>query len=762
MARISAHVDCTMGKGGSPYATIRRWLTLQLASIPCFGRHGNGNRENAPCCRDGKVRDKRLIDLLLPIGIGLAIFFTIVGPRVLRPDNLAWLVHSDQAQAYLGWAMYRQAPWSFPVGLNPAYGMELSNSIVYSDSIPLLAIPLKAIEPLLPQPFQYFGIWFLLCFSLQALFSWRLASIATESVASRVLVVLLFLLAPPMLARLGVHMALTGHFLILAALYLALAPKSHGHRLAWAVALVASALVHAYLLAMVAALWTASLVDRSLRRDAPAKRIAIEVAITALVVGIAMWQAGYFTVYEGIVGKGYGQFRMNLLSPIDSSGWSYVLRDFPEGAGDYEGFNFLGLGALFLVVSAASLALSGVPGLGAALKRHSVLLCALVGMALFSLSNNIGVGAQSLVVDVPTWAQRAASLLRASGRLFWPVFYAMIFLSVWIVCRSLRPRAAFVFLAVAVMLQLVDTSAAWLDLRTSLMRQPAPRFETGLRDDFWTQAAKTYKKVVWMPPEALSPKWLPVAAFAAENGLTTNAVYLARMDQSAIDAALERAYEKISSGSFSNDTLYVLDDSLVLAAALSANPMVDLLAKVDGLTVLAPRWKECVRCRSDVSEVHLKDLLPARVDARRFAVGSGAEGNVFLSFGWSKREDWGVWSDGSRAEVVVPNSGRLSSVVLEGRALIAPPRVPAQRVAVSVNDMAVAGVLLRESDDAQITVRIPEAIRMDANAHPILRIVLTFPDAARPSSLGLSDDPRLLGFGLRYVSLEESEPARVR
>jgi hypothetical protein len=426
-----------------------------------------------------------------------------------------------------------------------------------------------------------------------------------------------------------------------------------------------------------------------------------------------MWQAGYFTVYEGIVGKGYGQFRMNLLSPIDSSGWSYVLRDLPEGVGDYEGFNFLGLGALFLGVAAASLALSGVPGLGIALKRHSALLCALVGMALFSLSHNIGVGAQNLVVDLPMGAQRAASLLRASGRLFWPVFYAVIFLSVWIVCRSLRPRAAFVFLAVAVALQLIDTSAGWLDLRTSLMRQPASRFETGLRDEFWKEAAKTYKKVVWMPPETLSSRWLPIAAFAAENGLSTNAVYLARMDQGAVDAALDGAYQKISSGSFSSDTLYVLDDSLVLAAALSANPTVDLLAKVDGLTVLAPRWKACEPCRSDVSEVRLKDLLPARVDGRRFAVGSGGEGNVFLSFGWSKRENWGVWSDWSRAEVVVPNSGRLDFVVLEGRGLIAPPRVPVQRIAVSVNGKAVADVLVRESEGAQIRVRIPEAIRMD-------------------------------------------------
>jgi len=62
----------------------------------------------------------------------------VVGPRVLHPTNIAWLDNDNMATCFLGWHVFRNSPWSFPIGLNPQYGLELSNSIVMSDSNPFL------------------------------------------------------------------------------------------------------------------------------------------------------------------------------------------------------------------------------------------------------------------------------------------------------------------------------------------------------------------------------------------------------------------------------------------------------------------------------------------------------------------------------------------------------------------------------------------------------------------------------------------------
>nr|BFE90691.1 hypothetical protein GCM10020185_12270 [Pseudomonas brassicacearum subsp. brassicacearum] len=76
-----------------------------------------------------------------------------------------------------------------------------------------------------------------------------------------------------MFLRMGGHLSLSGHFLILAALYLALRPGLQKRRLAWGVLLAVTALVHAYLLAMVALIWLADLASQAIkgrlsRRDA--------------------------------------------------------------------------------------------------------------------------------------------------------------------------------------------------------------------------------------------------------------------------------------------------------------------------------------------------------------------------------------------------------------------------------------------------------------------------------------------------------------
>ena len=178
----------------------------------------------------------------------LLAFLLIVGPRVLDFQNIAWLASGDPATHYLGWAFFRHSPWSFPIGLNPDYGMDISSSIVYSDSIPLLAFLFKPFQSFLPEPFQYLGLWALICFVLQAYFAWLLVGLITQDFWQKLLGMGFFVFAPPMLYRLGVHAALASHFLLLAGLYLVMSAKDKGPRFGWTGLLSIAVLVNFYLL----------------------------------------------------------------------------------------------------------------------------------------------------------------------------------------------------------------------------------------------------------------------------------------------------------------------------------------------------------------------------------------------------------------------------------------------------------------------------------------------------------------------------------
>lgn len=546
--------------------------------------------------------------VLAPLLLGVVSFLLVVGPNVLNPNNIAWLDSGDRAQHFLGWHFFRNSDWIFPPGLSPDFGIELSSSVVYSDSNPLLALLLKPFSDFLPEVFQYFGLWLLACFVLQAWFGWRLLGLISNNEIIRFLGAGFFVFSPPMIFRAAVHLSLAGHFLVLAALYFALKPKIDKRNLLWAILLSVSALVHAYLLAMVALIWLADLIGRLVIERRPVSGVIVEMTIVAVVLGLVCWLAGYFSVGRGVVGGGYGYFRMNLLSILDSSGWSFVLKDIPETGGDSEGFNFLGLGVIILALLSIPIMVAGRVNLWPAVRRRAILFFVLLGLALFALSNNVGIAGGGFQYPIPEIVLRIVNTFRASGRMFWPVFYMLVFVLLFVVIRGHDTRPAIFILAGALTLQILDTRAAWAGIRASLMTESASEWSTPLKDSFWADAAKQYKKIRWIQPVNQSPNWQILAAFAAKHHMATDAVYLARINPSALTDAQNRALDTLRSGHYEADTLYVLDEVSLHLAAHSLNAESDLLARVDGLFVVAPGWKGCGFCAKGQDEVRPADL----------------------------------------------------------------------------------------------------------------------------------------------------------
>jgi hypothetical protein len=537
-------------------------------------------------------RLSRYTQPLLALVLGASAFLLVVGPQALDPQNIAWLPPTDPVTQFLGWHFYRFSPWQFPLGLNPDYGLELANSIVYSDSIPLLALLFKPFGPLLPETFQYLGLWLLACFMLQAWFGWKLVGLISTHPIIRLCGAGLFVFAPPMLWRLQVHLTLVGHFLILAALYFNLRPFQRRRSWHWVLLATISALVHVYILAMVLLLWLADLLP-ALRRHTLPLLAAESLAVFSGVL-LACWQAGYFSIGNTIGAFGYGYYRMNLLSLIDPSGWSWLLPDLPEAKGDYEGFNYLGLGVLFIGL----LTLGGVRQLRDTLivisRRQFPLLLALVALTAFAVTNQIGLGAWNFSLPLPA-PFRLAEIFRSSGRVFWPVFYALLLLILYLIVRRYPASAAARLLALALTLQVIDSSVAWRQIHSFMAATPATTWPTPLQDPFWNQAAGHYAKVRLIMPANVHPHWKTFAIYAARHRLATNAVYLARLDSEQDAAAVTDAKQIIANGSFATDTLYILDDDQV-QAVLPNIDHADLIAHIDGFNVVAPGWAHCASC----------------------------------------------------------------------------------------------------------------------------------------------------------------------
>jgi Family of unknown function (DUF6311) len=523
----------------------------------------------------------------IPAVLGALAFFGVTGGRLLAPRNIAWLGNGDPATYFIGWHYFRNTPWGFPLGANPRYGAELGSAIAYADNLPLFAFPFKLVTRWLPDTFQYFGFWILCCFVLQAWFAWLLVGLLTEARFARTCGSALFLFAPPFLWRLSGHYQMLGQWLVLAALYLCFGPRERTRGVAWPLLAFTVSLVHSYLTAMVLGLWLADWLRRVLF-EGRKRADFLQLLIVPALVLLAEWQAGLFMVGHGILKQGFGDYRMNLASLVDPSGWSYLLKDIPEGENDYEGFNYLGLGAILLVLAVLPTLKGALPWLRKN-RQYWPLLALLVGFTLFAVSNNVGLASHNFLIPLPQAVIDRAQVLRSSGRMFWPAFYVLF----WVVIRALfkryPPRVAAALLFIAVLVQAVDTSAGWRLNRRDLLiagsTWPSP-----LKAPFWSQVPTSYDQIRMVPPKNIETDYAVFAYFSATHGMTSDAIYLARVDEHLEQRAKRQAMQAVNKGQYLPRTLYIVDPRYEKAARRSTRDPA-LFATIDGFLVLAPDWK---------------------------------------------------------------------------------------------------------------------------------------------------------------------------
>lgn len=528
-------------------------------------------------------------------------FLMIFGPSPLDPTNIAWLADHDAATNYLGWAFYRASPWGWPIAANPAYGIDIAGSVMMADANPLLAIPFKLLAPILPQPFQYFGWWLLLCFVLQALFARAIGVRIGADAGQRLAIVLLFLFAPCLLARAITpaifHLTLFGQWLILAAIWLYLSPGRRATAWGWAGLLSAAVLIHPYLLAMVAAIWGGDLWRGICTSSGTALRrfligrlagAAALVALASLTGVLWLAQTGDGAIHAISVEWGFGIYKANLLSPIDPRGWSWLLLDQSTTPEEVEGFAYLGAGILILG-AAAILVARRVP-VWPRMLPHLGLLLALAGMGLLAITPYVALGSHIVHVPWPAPLEALGHMFRSSGRFAWPLVYWLMVALCWVVVRGTGRRAATLLLWSAAIVQIVDSSAGWRHAGEAYARR-GNAWPTSLSSPFWKEAAGRYRAVRMIVPRNRYPFYRDVNVWALRHGMQTDVIYLARYDAGSFEALLRRRATQLERLGLPADTLWVTDGVATSDLSRLEQAAQGRVATIDGIPIFAPGMK---------------------------------------------------------------------------------------------------------------------------------------------------------------------------
>ena len=517
-------------------------------------------------------RKSEVLDPIAAALLGVVAFMTWAGPRLLDPTDTGWLSAGDRAIHTIGWWYFRSSPWGLPPGINPRNGLEISSSVGLSDSLPLFAFPFKLLAPILPATFQYWGLWLLLSMILQAVFGWALARQMRLSRLTSLIFAAFMLLMPALLQQQQLHMALAGHWVLLAALYLYV-KQVPPPRYLWPLLLALTAGIHVYLLAMVLAIWIASLLQRGLLSRGSAIEFVLGAAATLLV----LWVAGFMMI-SSFGANGFGQYRLNLLALFDPYGFSLLLPALPHTVVDYEGLAFPGLGVLLLLGVAIIAAGSLIRRVAS--ERWMPLLLVSIALLAFAVSNRPVVGQFELgTIPLPAGLLHFAALFRASGRMVWPVLYLLVLAVFVMLDRRFGARRTAIFTAIALAVQIVDISGGWqmFEKETAAIPHDWP---TPMQSAFWEAAPRHYAKLRAIPAMAVNPEWPNLSHYASLHGMASDATYLGRVDYAAFTRLETKARAALANGSFEPDALYVLDLPSAILARRYAGPD-DLLAKVD-------------------------------------------------------------------------------------------------------------------------------------------------------------------------------------
>lgn len=702
---------------------------------------------------------------IISIALGIVVFVLVVGPSTLNPTNEHWLlVGNDVMQHYLGWVFFRHSPWSFPIGLNPANGLEFSSAIVYSDSIPLLAFIFKFFSPVLPEPFQYMGIWLLLCFILQAFFAWKLVALVSPSFWIRFLGTLLFLFAPILLFRTDMEKPQVAQFFVLAALYLNLNKEIKGRSWWWLTLLFSAVLANFYFFAMSLGLYFSDLLNRTLISKEINWKSAIKQLIV-LLLGCAflLWQAGYFAV-ESAGQWGYGFFKLNLLGPFNPLGWSFILPDIAMQSSWAEGYMYLGLGVILGLLLILPRFLSWAQHLSPHIKARPHLCILLMGFTLFAITNQVGVGQIELAFTLPKFILKVASILRASARVFWPVYYFIYLFMIYGLCRTFSKRAAIAILGSLALIQSVDLYAGWQKTREATMRLEPALYSNPLPSPIWNDLVNQYKNIRIVPErDQLNPdnmarflahEWKRFGRLASQNSMGTNATYLTRGDQPEKRISVNTdLLERMRDGRYEANSLYIIPDRELGRAWCGklTQPNTALL-RIDGYNVLAPNYLKSPPAASiapdqlinlSKDQGQLSKFISFGIASKDSALSSPKESYVFCE-GWGSSESWGTWSNGSEARIYLPLPElRPKTLTLQFQAFVF-DKHPEQIVAIKVNAHEAIKLAIRSPKENRVTIPLDAADWEKGYA----LVQFQFVNPISPKQAGHSIDDRPLAIGL--------------
>ena len=289
--------------------------------------------------------------------------------------------------------------------------------------------------------------------------------------------------------RLGLHLSLSGHWIILAYFLNKITEDKKYFQIKNVLIICLSSLIHFYFTLIILWIELLNTFYNFLKNDR--KIIEYFKYLTSIFIPllISMYLVGYFEIpIQDTLGGGYGIYKMNILSFINPLGqtlqhgqinWSNFLPVLGNNYGEKEGFSYFGLGGLILFLTALYFFFTEKN-----FKININFLIIILSLIIFSLSNKIDVGSYNLInINLDKKVEAIFSIGRASGRFFWPVYYFTLFFSLIVIYKKFFSKGIYIILFLLI-IQIIDIAPG---LSRYVDAKAYNNDQKKLQDKFWNE-----------------------------------------------------------------------------------------------------------------------------------------------------------------------------------------------------------------------------------------------------------------------------------
>lgn len=496
--------------------------------------------------------------------IGAILFFLIYGFASLLPTNVAFIYNSDDADVFnhqLGFDFFRISPWRNPIGVQSYYPYPYDSSVIYSDSIPIFAFIFKLLSPILPEYFQYFGIWIFLCFMLQGVSASLLLKKLGLSYLKTMLCVPFFIINVPFLFRCFHHSSLAGQWLILFSFLLIISESEMSAKkriFLWTLMCGVSVLIHGYLFFMTGFLMSFSCFYQFFKNKKRLSSVVVFFSCVFITL-LAYYLGGGMLKFESVIMRGFPGLvfdPVDLINPL-------IFSSFLPGI-DYkystESAVYWGIAFMIFILIAIVLLVINHKKIKPFLKKHSffVILTLLASVFLFAISEGLRprIAGQQLWDLVGTDPNRELlaflSTFRATARFILPVWYMIQVGVFYILAKGLPSSRIFAYILMpCIVLQYVELVPLTAKGKADGITSGYSTVFNDCFDDVFTSDARHLSFISDTFEDIAS-----AGVFASHHNMTLNTSKACRGPKNSVQADLDAW----NSEQLSDDTVYLLID----------------------------------------------------------------------------------------------------------------------------------------------------------------------------------------------------------